>query len=137
MLIQFSRQIRWEDNETVHAQIIFLCQCTIWICFHYKCWNICFNGCLLHCLCPRSIFGFKTILFVFQTVQHGFPNKPSAVAFDPQLKLMAIGTKNGVVKVYPLFCINFQSTKLPRVLFIWLSKKNILVSNYNACEINP
>lgn len=40
-------------------------------------------------------------LFAFRkTAQHGFPHKPSAIAFDPQLKLMAIGTNSGVIKVF-------------------------------------
>ncbi|XP_064624908.1 lethal(2) giant larvae protein homolog 1-like isoform X2 [Lineus longissimus] len=33
-------------------------------------------------------------------VEHGFPHKPSAVAHDPKLKLLALGTKSGAVKVY-------------------------------------
>lgn len=39
----------------------------------------------------------------FQTVQHGFPSKPTAVAWDPVLRLIALGTQTGVIKVYP-FC---------------------------------
>ncbi|XP_058062000.1 lethal(2) giant larvae protein isoform X1 [Anopheles bellator] len=40
-------------------------------------------------------------LFAFRrTAQHGFPHKPSAVAFDPKSKLMAIGTNSGVIKVF-------------------------------------
>lgn len=39
---------------------------------------------------------------IFQTVQHGFPHKPSALAWDPKLKLLAIGTKTGTIKMYPL-----------------------------------
>ncbi|XP_071814997.1 LLGL scribble cell polarity complex component 2-like isoform X3 [Apostichopus japonicus] len=35
-----------------------------------------------------------------QTVEHGFPNKPSALGYDPVLRLMAVGTSNGVLKVY-------------------------------------
>uniref|UniRef100_A0A8C9Y6H4 LLGL scribble cell polarity complex component 1 n=1 Tax=Sander lucioperca TaxID=283035 RepID=A0A8C9Y6H4_SANLU len=35
------------------------------------------------------------------TVEHGFPHQPSALAFDPKLELMAIGTKSGAIKVYP------------------------------------
>ncbi|NXG38388.1 L2GL1 protein, partial [Dromaius novaehollandiae] len=35
-----------------------------------------------------------------QTVEHGFPNQPSSLAFDPKLRIMAIGTKSGAVKVY-------------------------------------
>ena len=36
-----------------------------------------------------------------QCADHGFPSKPSAMAYDPKLKLLAIGTKSGVVKMYP------------------------------------
>uniref|UniRef100_A0A2M3Z2P4 Lethal(2) giant larvae protein n=1 Tax=Anopheles braziliensis TaxID=58242 RepID=A0A2M3Z2P4_9DIPT len=40
-------------------------------------------------------------LFAFRrTAQHGFPHKPSAVAYDPKSKLMAIGTNSGVIKVF-------------------------------------
>uniref|UniRef100_A0A9J8D4A0 LLGL scribble cell polarity complex component 1 n=1 Tax=Cyprinus carpio carpio TaxID=630221 RepID=A0A9J8D4A0_CYPCA len=34
------------------------------------------------------------------TVEHGFPNQPSALAYDPKLQLMAIGTKSGAIKIY-------------------------------------
>lgn len=39
---------------------------------------------------------------LLQTVEHGFPNQPSALAFDPELRIMAIGTRSGAVKMYPL-----------------------------------
>ncbi|XP_015216014.1 lethal(2) giant larvae protein homolog 1 isoform X2 [Lepisosteus oculatus] len=43
----------------------------------------------------------KQDLFAFnKTVEHGFPNHPSALAYDPKLRLMAIGTKSGAVKIY-------------------------------------
>ncbi|KAL8593324.1 hypothetical protein ACOMHN_009977 [Nucella lapillus] len=43
----------------------------------------------------------KKELFEFQKcADHGFPSKPSAMAYDPKLKLLAIGTKSGVVKVF-------------------------------------
>uniref|UniRef100_A0A3Q3M8P6 LLGL scribble cell polarity complex component 1 n=1 Tax=Labrus bergylta TaxID=56723 RepID=A0A3Q3M8P6_9LABR len=43
----------------------------------------------------------KQELFAFnKTVEHGFPHQPSALAFDPKLQLMAIGTKSGAIKVY-------------------------------------
>ncbi|KAM9843481.1 lethal(2) giant larvae protein homolog 1 [Aulostomus maculatus] len=43
----------------------------------------------------------KQELFAFnKTVEHGFPHQPSALAYDPKLQLMAIGTKSGAVKVY-------------------------------------
>lgn len=40
---------------------------------------------------------------MLQTVQHGFPNKPTCLAWDPVLRLMAIGTASGNIKVYPLY----------------------------------
>lgn len=43
------------------------------------------------------------IYLYFQLIEHGFPSKPSALAFDPKLKLLAIGTKSGVLRVYPFF----------------------------------
>ncbi|KAL2726794.1 lethal(2) giant larvae protein 1 isoform X1 [Vespula squamosa] len=40
-------------------------------------------------------------LFAFRkTVQHGFPNKPTAFAWDPSLRLMIIGTTSGAIKVF-------------------------------------
>ncbi|XP_061455140.1 lethal(2) giant larvae protein homolog 1 isoform X1 [Rhineura floridana] len=43
----------------------------------------------------------KQDLFAFnKTVEHGFPNQPSSLAFDPKLRIMAIGTKSGAVKIY-------------------------------------
>uniref|UniRef100_A0A672GWZ5 LLGL scribble cell polarity complex component 1 n=1 Tax=Salarias fasciatus TaxID=181472 RepID=A0A672GWZ5_SALFA len=43
----------------------------------------------------------KQELFAFnKTVEHGFPHQPSALAFDPRLQLMAIGTKSGAIKIY-------------------------------------
>ncbi|XP_046810006.1 lethal(2) giant larvae protein [Lucilia cuprina] len=37
---------------------------------------------------------------VQKTTQHGFPHKPSTLAYDPISKLMAIGTQTGAVKVF-------------------------------------
>ncbi|XP_052514327.1 lethal(2) giant larvae protein homolog 1 isoform X1 [Budorcas taxicolor] len=43
----------------------------------------------------------KQELFAFhKTVEHGFPNQPSALAFDPELRIMAIGTRSGAIKIY-------------------------------------
>ncbi|XP_049730687.1 lethal(2) giant larvae protein homolog 1 isoform X2 [Elephas maximus indicus] len=43
----------------------------------------------------------KQELFAFhKTVEHGFPNQPSALAFDPELRIMAIGTRSGAVRIY-------------------------------------
>lgn len=48
-------------------------------------------------------------MFFLQLIEHGFPSKPSALAFDPKLKLLAIGTKSGAIRVYPLqSCIHIS-----------------------------
>lgn len=48
--------------------------------------------------CTNEAFA---LVVCFQTVQHGFPNKPTALAWDPSLRLMIIGTASGAIKVYP------------------------------------
>ncbi|XP_053393293.1 lethal(2) giant larvae protein homolog 1-like isoform X2 [Mercenaria mercenaria] len=42
----------------------------------------------------KELFGFRRL------IEHGFPSKPSALAFDPKLKLLAIGTKSGALRVF-------------------------------------
>uniref|UniRef100_A0A0A1XSU4 Lethal(2) giant larvae protein n=1 Tax=Zeugodacus cucurbitae TaxID=28588 RepID=A0A0A1XSU4_ZEUCU len=42
----------------------------------------------------KELFSYR------KTAQHGFPHKPSAVAYDPISKLMAIGTQTGAIKVF-------------------------------------
>lgn len=43
----------------------------------------------------------KDELFAFKkTAHHGFPHQPSALAFDPRMKLMAVGNKHGCIKVF-------------------------------------
>ncbi|KAG8583474.1 hypothetical protein GDO81_008432 [Engystomops pustulosus] len=36
-----------------------------------------------------------------KTVRHGFPFEPSAMAFDPVQKILAIGTNHGALRLYP------------------------------------
>lgn len=36
-----------------------------------------------------------------QTVRHGFPYQPSALAFDPVQKILAVGTQTGALRLYP------------------------------------
>ncbi|KAL7881277.1 hypothetical protein AOLI_G00081250 [Acnodon oligacanthus] len=35
------------------------------------------------------------------TVRHGFPYQPTALAFDPVQKILAIGSRSGGVRMYP------------------------------------
>jgi len=39
-------------------------------------------------------------LCLYQTVEHGFPHQPSALGYSPFLRLMAIGTRSGAIKLY-------------------------------------
>lgn len=67
---------------------------------------------------------------MFQTLQYGFPNKPTALAWDPLLRTMAIGTSTGSIKVYPLTCY-FILRLLPQkyVLLIELNVHHIYFQN--------
>lgn len=53
------------------------------------------------CHLISRLFSSHLFSLFLQTVGHGFPHQPSALAFDPKLQLMAIGTKSGAIKMYP------------------------------------
>ncbi|XP_049822272.1 lethal(2) giant larvae protein homolog 1 isoform X3 [Aethina tumida] len=42
----------------------------------------------------KELFSYR------RTLQHGFPHKPTAMAWDPSLRLLCIGTSTGAVKVF-------------------------------------
>ena len=42
----------------------------------------------------KQLFGFS------REISHGFPTKPSCLAWDPELKLMGLAAKNGRILVY-------------------------------------
>lgn len=57
----------------------------------------------------------KRDLFQFnKTVEHGFPHQPSALGYSPSLRILAIGTRSGAVKLYGA----------PGVEFMGLHKEN-------------
>lgn len=68
-------------------------------------------------------------MLFFQCVEHGFPHKPSAITHDPKLKLLAIGTKTGAVRVYPwlALCMIYRHS----YSFVTLHLSNIIFGNYN------
>ncbi|XP_075702541.1 LLGL scribble cell polarity complex component 2 isoform X2 [Rhinoderma darwinii] len=52
----------------------------------------------------------KRDLFQFnKTVEHGFPHQPSALGFSDSLRLMAIGTRSGAIKVYGCPGVEFMN----------------------------
>ncbi|KAK9707867.1 LLGL2 [Popillia japonica] len=42
----------------------------------------------------KELFSYR------RTLQHGFPHKPTAIAWDPTLRLICIGTATGAIKVF-------------------------------------
>ncbi|RWS26277.1 lethal(2) giant larvae protein 1-like isoform X2 [Leptotrombidium deliense] len=62
---------------------------------------------------------------IFQTVAHGFPHRPNCLAFDPTLGLLAIGTRNGEIRVY----VNHHKFVLELCLKVLFSFLLILLSN--------
>ena len=52
----------------------------------------------------------KRDLFQFnKTVEHGFPHQPSALGYSPSLRILAIGTRSGAVKLYPFLSPSSRS----------------------------
>jgi len=39
------------------------------------------------------------VICVVQCMEHGFPNKVSAITYDPELDLMALGTRSGILRM--------------------------------------
>ncbi|KAE8741158.1 hypothetical protein FOCC_FOCC013321 [Frankliniella occidentalis] len=79
----------------------------------------------------RELFAFRN------TLHHGFPNKPSALAWDPDLRLMAIGTSSGAIKVVGNPGVEFygqhQSNESPVTRIIFLPNQGRLVT---LCDDN-
>lgn len=55
--------------------------------------------------------------------EHGFPHKPSAIAYDPLLKLLAIGTKHGLIRIVGAPGVEFSGqhkgdVSVTRLLFL-------------------
>jgi len=44
-------------------------------------------------------------IHTLQTFRHGFPSQPTCLAYDPVQQLLAIGTENGTVLLYPTAAI--------------------------------
>ncbi|XP_053565009.1 LLGL scribble cell polarity complex component 2 isoform X2 [Bombina bombina] len=66
----------------------------------------------------------KRDLFQFnKTVEHGFPNQPSALGFSETLRLMAIGIRSGAIKIYGSPGVEFiglhdESNSVIKIVFI-------------------
>jgi len=58
-------------------------------------------------------------LFEFNKfVQHGFPNQPTAIAFDPTLSILAVGTKSGSIRIYGRPGVQFTAQHLDELTIL-------------------
>ncbi|KAK9887726.1 hypothetical protein WA026_000044 [Henosepilachna vigintioctopunctata] len=65
----------------------------------------------------------KELFSYSRTAQHGFPHKPTALAWDPTLRLMALGTATGAIKVFGKPGVEFygqhqQPVAVTRLIFL-------------------
>lgn len=61
---------------------------------------------------PKDVFGFS------QCVEYGFPHKASAIAFHPQLSLLALGTETGSLRIYGAPGVQISSTHKDEVAVV-------------------
>lgn len=101
--------------------------------FHLPC-HVYFLGSISAQQCPWN----KLLIMIFpslpQTVEHGFPHQPSALGYSPFLRLMAIGTRSGAIKLYPLNTLgesSLTSTEcgalktLPQSDQVWICRQGL------------
>ena len=62
----------------------------------------------------NTIINLKLLMLLLrQTFRHGFPYQPTVLAYDPVQNILAIGSKTGALRMYPLYHIYFEI--LPRL----------------------
>ncbi|KAL1494212.1 hypothetical protein ABEB36_009844 [Hypothenemus hampei] len=73
----------------------------------------------------KELFSYR------RTLQHGFPHKPSALGWDPQLRLLCIGTSSGAIKVLGQPGVEFygqHQNAIPVTKVLFLNGKGKVVS---------
>ena len=61
-----------------------------------------------HHLSAERLKLHKELFSFSKTISHGFPHRPSALAWDPKMQLLAIGTKNGLIRIYGAAGVEFD-----------------------------
>ena len=74
------------------------------------------------------------------TLRHGFPHKPTALAFDPLQKIMAIGNKSGHVRLYgkPGVDVEFKherDTTVFKIIFVVNTGKLLTATTDNSISL--
>ncbi|CAF0865530.1 unnamed protein product [Rotaria sordida] len=85
----------------------------------------------------KELFGFNKIC------DRGFPSRPSAIAYDSQLKLIAIGTHTGEIRIYgqPNFQLsyNLNTSSIRKIIFLNGLARLLILTNdgyLHLLEIN-
>ncbi|XP_018324100.2 uncharacterized protein LOC108736234 [Agrilus planipennis] len=76
----------------------------------------------------KELFSYR------RTLQHGFPNKPTALAWDPTLRLLGIGTATGAIKVFGKPGVEFygqNQNPIPVRKLVFLPNVGRVVSLYD------
>jgi len=80
-------------------------------------------------------------LFQFnQTLYHGFPHRPSALAYDRKLNLLAIGTREGSLRVYGRAGVEYyalvdQERKIDSIVFVENAAQLIIKCEDNSIHL--
>ncbi|KAK6478359.1 LLGL scribble cell polarity complex component 2 [Huso huso] len=83
----------------------------------------------------------KQELFQFnKTVEHGFPHQPSALGYSPSLRLMAIGTRSGAIKLYGAPGVEFmglheENAALTQIHFLPRQSKLVTLLDDNSLHL--
>lgn len=83
----------------------------------------------------KELFSFR------KTVQHGFPNKPTALAWDPELRIAAIGTASGAIKIFGKSGVEFyghystSDRSVTDIAFIPNEGKLVSLSDCNSLSL--
>ena len=64
---------------------------------------------------PGAQAGTKSMFDFMITCKHGFPDKPSAICFDEESGLVALGTENGELRIYGRPGVEFRAAYESRI----------------------
>ena len=86
-----------------------------------------------------SNYNWKRAMFKFRaTLHHGIPGTPTVISFDPIQKIMAVGTSNGLVKIFGKpgveVVVNQYEGSISHLCFVQNHGKLVIVHKGGTCE---
>jgi WD40 repeat protein len=75
-----------------------------------------------------------------QTFQHGFPYKPTALAWDPYFRIIAIGTATGAIRIYGRLGVEYsgqheKSIPVTKIVFVSSQHQMITLCDDNSLHL--